>query len=406
MSALFAAMAAAAAILLVAAPAAADPHDDQAKVDRELAKTKAALETSTQRAEDAAVAFEEANRLLPDVQRKLADARGLRAAAEVAARTAAKAAGQAADELAVAERRLGVAEARVEQTRAEIGQYSANAYMGRDIAGMQGLLSAQSPADFVAGLTYMQQVAGEERQMLDNHTRAQADAESSQTIQSRRKHDADAARRKADASVRAAAAAEADAVQAERQVTDLVAQREQALAVAEQERAANAERMQELQAESDKIAADIRAMAAGGGQVVRAGAKLPMPVRGWKSSDFGMRYDPFYKVWQLHAGVDFAAPTGSPIWAAEGGNVFRAGWNGGYGNYTCIYHGTYQGKGLATCYAHQSAILVKVGQQVRQGEVIGRVGTTGASTGSHLHFEVRLDGNPIDPVPWLPGCLC
>lgn len=84
----------------------------------------------------------------------------------------------------------------------------------------------------------------------------------------------------------------------------------------------------------------------------------------------------------------------------------RAGWNGGYGNYTCVYHGTYQGKGFATCYAHQSAILVKAGQQVRQGDVIGRVGTTGASTGNHLHFEVRLDGTPVNPVPWLPACLC
>ena len=131
-----------------------------------------------------------------------------------------------------------------------------------------------------------------------------------------------------------------------------------------------------------------------------------MPVNGWKSSDFGMRFDPFYQVWQLHAGVDFAAPGGAPIWAVESGNVFRAGWNGGYGNYTCIYHGTYQGQGFATCYAHQSQILVSVGQQVQRGQVVGLVGTTGASTGTHLHFEVRLDGNPVDPVPWLPACLC
>jgi len=133
---------------------------------------------------------------------------------------------------------------------------------------------------------------------------------------------------------------------------------------------------------------------------------LLMPVNGWKTSNFGMRFDPFYHVWRLHAGVDIAAAGGAPIWAAAAGKVFRAGWSGVYGNYTCVYHGTYQGKGFATCYAHQSAILVRSGQQVRQGQVIGRVGTTGASTGNHLHFEVRLDGNPVDPVPWLPACLC
>jgi murein DD-endopeptidase MepM/ murein hydrolase activator NlpD len=86
--------------------------------------------------------------------------------------------------------------------------------------------------------------------------------------------------------------------------------------------------------------------------------------------------------------------------------VIWASWNGGYGNYTCISHGRLNGKGLQTCYAHQSRILVHEGQQVRRGQVIGRVGTTGASTGNHLHFEVRLNGDPVQPLRYLPGCLC
>jgi murein DD-endopeptidase MepM/ murein hydrolase activator NlpD len=405
-STFFATVAAAMALLLVAVPAAADPRDDQARINQELAKTKAALESSTERAATAGIAFADASRLLPDVQRKLAEARGVLAAARAAAKTADEVSRQAADDLSDADRELGVAQARVEKTTEGIGTYSANAYKGRNIAGVQGMLSVQNPADFVAGLTYMEQVAGVERQMLDQHTQAQAEANDRLSAQAIRKQAADQAQQQASAAVRSATAAEAAAVQAQSEVAALVAQREQALQVAEQERAANEARMRELQAESDKIAAEIRAMAAGGGQTVRDGARLPMPVKGWKSSDFGMRYDPFYNVWQLHAGADFAAPAGSPIWAAASGIVFRAGWNGGYGNYTCVYHGTYQGKGFATCYAHQSAILVRGGQQVRQGQVIGRVGTTGASTGNHLHFEVRLDGTPTDPVPWLPGCLC
>jgi murein DD-endopeptidase MepM/ murein hydrolase activator NlpD len=119
-----------------------------------------------------------------------------------------------------------------------------------------------------------------------------------------------------------------------------------------------------------------------------------MPAAGWKSSDFGSRYDPYYHVWQLHAGVDIAAGGGQPIYAAAEGTVIMAGWNGGYGNYTCISHGRYGARGLSTCYAHQSRILVSDGQRVRRGQVIGRVGTTGASTGDHLHFEVRLNVNP------------
>lgn len=126
---------------------------------------------------------------------------------------------------------------------------------------------------------------------------------------------------------------------------------------------------------------------------------LSMPVEGRKSSDYGYRRNPYSGLWRFHAGVDIAAPGGTPIRAAADGTVTRAGWSGGYGNYTCLAHQD----GLSTCYAHQSQILVRPGQRVRRDEVIGRVGTTGASTGNHLHFEVRRNGEPTDPLPYLPS---
>jgi len=122
-----------------------------------------------------------------------------------------------------------------------------------------------------------------------------------------------------------------------------------------------------------------------------------MPVQGSFSSGFGPRVDPLTGVQGFHPGQDIAAPTGTPIVAATSGEVAYAGWEQGYGNFTCID----RGDGLATCYGHQSAILVSVGQSVQAGQLIGRVGTTGWSTGPHLHFEVRLDGTPVDPVPYL-----
>jgi murein DD-endopeptidase MepM/ murein hydrolase activator NlpD len=84
----------------------------------------------------------------------------------------------------------------------------------------------------------------------------------------------------------------------------------------------------------------------------------------------------------------------------------RAGWAGGYGNYTCLDHGRLDGVDFMTCYGHQSAILVHVGEFVHRGDIIGRVGTTGASTGNHLHFETRFDGVPRNPLKYLPSCLC
>jgi len=131
------------------------------------------------------------------------------------------------------------------------------------------------------------------------------------------------------------------------------------------------------------------------------GGKLGLPLIGTETSPFGNRLDPYFQRWQLHAGLDIAAAMGTPIRAAAAGVVTQSGWNGGYGNYTCLNHGNYDGKRLTSCYAHQSRILVSDGQQVKAGEVIGLVGSTGASTGPHLHFEVRIGGRPVDPKPWL-----
>jgi murein DD-endopeptidase MepM/ murein hydrolase activator NlpD len=112
---------------------------------------------------------------------------------------------------------------------------------------------------------------------------------------------------------------------------------------------------------------------------------------------FGPNRDPFTGAPGFHPGIDFGAREGTPIDAAGDGTVVFAGEESGYGNYTCINHGS----NVATCYGHQSDILVQVGEHVLRGQVIGLVGSTGYSTGPHLHFEVRVNGTPVDPLPWL-----
>jgi murein DD-endopeptidase MepM/ murein hydrolase activator NlpD len=99
----------------------------------------------------------------------------------------------------------------------------------------------------------------------------------------------------------------------------------------------------------------------------------------------------------MHEGIDIGAPYGAPIGAADGGTVIYAGWLGGYGNLVVLDHGN----GLSTAYGHQSDIVVGVGQSVAQGQLIGYVGSTGHSTGPHLHFEVRVNGSPVDPLGYL-----
>ena len=138
---------------------------------------------------------------------------------------------------------------------------------------------------------------------------------------------------------------------------------------------------------------------AGSGPTGGGGApgSLSWPVTGTITSPFGWRQNPFGGGPDFHAGLDIAAPTGTTITAAASGTIIMAQWYGGYGNYILIDNGG----GISTGYGHMSAIYVAKGQVVKRGQAIGAVGSTGASTGPHLHFEVRRDGKPIDPTPWL-----
>lgn len=118
------------------------------------------------------------------------------------------------------------------------------------------------------------------------------------------------------------------------------------------------------------------------------------PIQGRLTSGFGWRRNPFGRGTEMHEGVDIAAPTGTPIRATGGGVVTFSGWSGAYGNKVIINHGM----GIQTWYAHNSVNLVEVGQRVARGETIARVGSTGRSTGPHVHYEVRVNGSPVNPV--------
>jgi murein DD-endopeptidase MepM/ murein hydrolase activator NlpD len=125
--------------------------------------------------------------------------------------------------------------------------------------------------------------------------------------------------------------------------------------------------------------------------------QLQVPASGPVTSPFGFRYHPVLGRGRLHAGLDIGAPTGTPIYAAEAGIVVTAGRNGGYGNCVIIDHGG----GLSTLYGHASELYVTPGQSVQRSQSIAAVGSTGLSTGPHLHFEVRRNGEPTDPAPYL-----
>jgi len=153
-----------------------------------------------------------------------------------------------------------------------------------------------------------------------------------------------------------------------------------------------------LQRQSDSLAAQLRGRQAGQALTPSGHGVLALPIPGAPiTSGFGPRVHPIYGDVRVHTGVDFGASYGTPIHAAADGVVVSAGPLGGYGNATVIDHGN----GLATLYGHQSSIAVAPGQHVSRGQVIGYVGCTGLCTGPHLHFEVRVRGTPVDPMPYL-----
>jgi murein DD-endopeptidase MepM/ murein hydrolase activator NlpD len=167
------------------------------------------------------------------------------------------------------------------------------------------------------------------------------------------------------------------------------------LAGVREDRAHAEEDLDELQAASAALAERLRnaASAGGGGGSTGDGSSSSgfiWPVSGVVTSGFGWRWG------RMHQGIDISAPAGTTIRAVAAGTVIYAGWMGGYGNLTVVDHGN----GLATAYAHQSAIYVG-GGSVSQGTAIGAVGCTGSCTGNHLHFEVRINGNAVDPMGYL-----
>lgn len=153
-------------------------------------------------------------------------------------------------------------------------------------------------------------------------------------------------------------------------------------------------------AESNKIESQLAALTntqRSSGRYVPFGGRFITPASGRRSSGFGMRRHPVLGTTRLHAGIDIAAPTGTPIRASASGTVVTAGSMRGYGNTVIIDHGG----GFSTLYGHCSRLYVRSGQRVNQGDRIAAVGSTGLSTGPHLHFEIRINGRPVNPASYL-----
>ncbi|KAF0834843.1 murein DD-endopeptidase MepM/ murein hydrolase activator NlpD [Ornithinibacter aureus] len=422
-----------------ATPSAADPNKEKLKVDARVEQLKELLDDTSQDLSAAYVALEATKGRLPAARIALADAVSKALAADRANSVAAQEfeAAKASEDKAQAQ--LSATTMQVSASRTRVAQFAAQVYQEQGFGQLDMALSSTDPQQFADRLALVDTVMGVQGETMERLATEQASLTALEDHLSALRADSAEKKEQAEAALARAESARDDAARAKADLDQLAAnQAAQARAVADK-LVANKARLATMQAEQERLkkvlaqraeearraAAARRAeearkaaasrRAAGGGKTAtspggssgggdeapgRSGGYLSAPSSGRISSEFGQRFHPIYQYWKLHAGRDYAAPCGSPIRAAADGTIIMAGDGGGYGNRVVIDHGIVSGDGLATTYNHMQSIRKRSGS-ISRGDVVGYVGTTGTSTGCHLHFEALQDGDFVDPRRWL-----
>ena len=378
----------------VSAPAPGVVERKQA-VDRRLYSAEARLRAAIDRQAVLTSDLATINRRLREVRGRLAPLAARRDEAVRAHRLARGTLVQVNRDLAFQRRQLRIATSRLRVQRQALAERIREIYRTEDDDPLLGLLQGGSLAEIAGAASGIERAADRDRDMIDSVARyrnlTRTSAARIAVLQERAA--AAEARTARRAEVATAAARDLDVEQRVLRRTKRV--RTRMLATIRVDRDHIEDDTRELREQSFALArriAEIQGVPyAEPADTTPSAAGFTWPTSGQITSGFGPRWG------RMHQGLDIAAPTGRPITAAKSGTVIVAGWSGGYGQLVVIDHGG----GLATAYAHQSRIAVKTGDPVTQGGLVGFVGSTGHSTGPHLHFEVRVNGAARDPLPYL-----
>ena len=364
-------------------------------VDRRLYSAEARLRAAIDRQAVLTSDLATINRRLREVRGRLAPLAARRDEAVRAHRLARGTLVQVNRDLAFQRRQLRIATSRLRVQRQALAERIREIYRTEDDDPLLGLLQGGSLAEIAGAASGIERATDRDRDMIDSVARyrnlTRTSAARIAVLQERAA--AAEARTARRAEVATAAARDLDVEQRVLRRTKRV--RTRMLATIRVDRDHIEDDTRELREQSFALArriAEIQGVPyAEPADTTPSAAGFTWPTSGQITSGFGPRWG------RMHQGLDIAAPTGRPITAARSGTVIVAGWSGGYGQLVVIDHGG----GLATAYAHQSRIAVKTGDPVTQGGLVGFVGSTGHSTGPHLHFEVRVNGAARDPLPYL-----
>jgi murein DD-endopeptidase MepM/ murein hydrolase activator NlpD len=399
------------------APRTHDLKHRKHQVSGRIAGAHRDLDESSNRLRSATAALHSAESRLNSARLHLADTRGQLAAAQALDDRMQAKLGAAEVRLRQARQDLAAGHAKIADQQDTLGQIVVSNYQSGDpsLMGLSMVLTTQDPAELTGQLNSVQNIMDRESVVLDR-------LEASKALLTVQEDEVAAARRSVAQERRAAAAnlvrkqsLEAAAEAAETSVRGLVAARATARHSAMQARRADLAQLKTLQRERDRIAGILRRRAeaarrraaaaqgsSGAGSAVHhSNGFLDYPVSGPVTSPFGWRIHPIFGYRSLHDGVDFGAACGTPIRAAAAGTVLERYYQTAWGNRVIIDHGYHDGVGLATITNHMNApAIVAPGQHVARGQIVGYVGTTGWSTGCHLHFTVLQNGVAVNPMNW------
>ena len=391
------------------------------RVERKVDAVHDDLDESSAQLRRAAAALSSAQTQLGAAQEHLAKTRG-----ELAAAAALDEQMQARLDAAIARMKSARAELRagrrkVAKQQNTLGEIVVQNYQTGDpsLMGLSMVLTSQDPTELTGQLNSVQNVIDKEAVVLDRLEASRALLTVQEQELTTAKAQVAAKRKSAAANLERKQGLEAEAEAAEVSVRDLVQLRAEAQQEAATARAADLAQLQTLERERDRIAAVLKRRAdearrRAAAAAARAGASaalgdsgpvtsngfLDYPVQGPVTSPFGWRIHPIYGYRSLHDGIDFGAGCGTPIRAAASGRVLEEYFQTAWGNRIIIDHGFHHGVGLATISNHLSRYAVPTGAYVQRGQVVGYVGTTGWSTGCHLHYTVLENGVAVNPQRW------
>lgn len=417
----------AATALLVVAPVLAMPgaalaegtKDDKIAerrtVDQQLEDIRLELEGVNDDLADTYLELAETELLIPQAQQALDDAREELSIAEEEDRIVGERLSDAEDEEQRLEDEVAEGQDEVDRSDGELSQVALDAYKGAGVPNPVTVFVGGSPQDTVDRTMNYRLTMAAQGNRLDGLRTDQSVTENSADRLTAVREEIDDLKEEAEETLERKTQAEEDADQAKQDLDDLYLDQQQQRDDLEDKKKQYEDDESDLESRSSTLDDEIEELARqerereeertsggqGGAPVQASGSGWVYPVNERLNSNFGWRVHPIYRTRRLHAGVDFPAACGVPAAATQSGRVIQRTYNRSAGNKIVVSHGIHNGRLVTSSYHHLQGFAVGVGSTVSKGQTVGYVGTTGSSTGCHLHFEIHEDGNAVNPTKYI-----